>query len=30
MTYLHQDKQFIVVAIGRLKHPAEFVAFRLL
>lgn len=29
MTYLHQGKQFIVVAIGGLEHPAEFVALSL-
>jgi glucose dehydrogenase len=29
MTYLHRGKQFIVVAIGGLAHPAEFVAFSL-
>ena len=29
MTYLHQSKQFIVVAIGGLERPAEFVALSL-
>ena len=29
MTYLHQGKQYIVVAIGGLDHPAEFVALAL-
>jgi quinoprotein glucose dehydrogenase len=26
MTYAHQGKQYVVVAIGATKHPAEFVA----
>jgi quinoprotein glucose dehydrogenase len=26
MTYLHQGRQFIVVAIGGVQHPAEFIA----
>ena len=29
MTYLHNGKQFIVVAIGGVQHPAEFIAFSL-
>ena len=29
MTYLHQGKQYIVVAIGGLERPAEFVALSL-
>jgi quinoprotein glucose dehydrogenase len=29
MTYLHNGKQFIVVAIGGIQHPAEFIAFAL-
>jgi len=29
MTYVHNGKQFIVVAIGSREHPAEFVAFAL-
>jgi quinoprotein glucose dehydrogenase len=29
MTYLHKGKQYIVVAIGGVQHPAEFVAFSL-
>ncbi|MSO35663.1 MAG: pyrroloquinoline quinone-dependent dehydrogenase [Acidobacteria bacterium] len=29
MTYLHQGKQYLVVAIGGLDHPAEFVALAL-
>jgi glucose dehydrogenase len=29
MTYLHQGKQYVVVAIGGFEHPAEFVAFSL-
>lgn len=29
MTYLHEGKQYIVVAIGDRDHPAEFVAFAL-
>ena len=29
MTYLHNGKQFIVIAIGAVQHPAEFVAFSL-
>ena len=29
MTYLHKGKQFIVIAIGGIQHPAEFVAFSL-
>jgi quinoprotein glucose dehydrogenase len=29
MTYLHNGRQYIVVAIGGLQHPAEFVAFSL-
>lgn len=29
MTYLHQGKQYIVVAIGGLAHPAEFIALSL-
>ena len=29
MTYMHQGKQYIVMAIGGREHPAEFVAFRL-
>ena len=29
MTYLHQGKQYLVVAIGGLNHPAEFVALAL-
>jgi quinoprotein glucose dehydrogenase len=29
MTYLHNGKQYIVVAIGGVRHPAEFVAFSL-
>ncbi len=29
MTYLHKGKQYIVVAIGGVQHPAEFVAFAL-
>jgi glucose dehydrogenase len=29
MTYLHKGKQYIVVAIGGILHPAEFVAFSL-
>ena len=27
MTYLHKGKQYVVVAIGGVQHPAEFVAF---
>ena len=27
MTYLFKEKQYVVVAIGGLNHPAEFVAF---
>ena len=27
MTYLHKGKQYVVVAIGGIQHPAEFVAF---
>jgi len=27
MTYLHKGKQYLVVAIGGVQHPAEFVAF---
>jgi len=29
MTYLHKGKQYIVVAIGGVQHPAEFVSFSL-
>jgi quinoprotein glucose dehydrogenase len=29
MTYLHQGKQYLVVAIGGIQHPAEFIAFSL-
>ena len=29
MTYLHNGKQYVVVAIGGVRHPAEFVAFSL-
>ena len=29
MTYLHKGKQYVVVAIGGIQHPAEFVAFSL-
>ena len=29
MTYLHHGKQFLVVAVGGLQHPAEFIAFSL-
>ena len=29
MTYMHLGKQFLVVAIGGVQHPAEFVAFSL-
>jgi quinoprotein glucose dehydrogenase len=29
MTYLHQGKQYLVVAIGGLEHPAEFIALSL-
>ncbi|HTH25487.1 MAG TPA: PQQ-binding-like beta-propeller repeat protein [Vicinamibacterales bacterium] len=29
MTYLHKGKQYLVVAIGGVQHPAEFVAFSL-
>jgi glucose dehydrogenase len=29
MTYLHKGKQYLVVAIGGIQHPAEFVAFSL-
>jgi glucose dehydrogenase len=29
MTYLHGGKQYVVVAIGGVRHPAEFVAFSL-
>ena len=29
MTYLHKGKQYIVVAIGGVRHPAEFIAFAL-
>jgi quinoprotein glucose dehydrogenase len=29
MTYQHNGKQFIVIAIGGVQHPAEFVAFSL-
>ena len=29
MIYLHGGKQYIVVAIGGLDHPAEFVALAL-
>jgi glucose dehydrogenase len=29
MTYLHQGKQYLVVAIGGLDHPAEFIALSL-
>jgi glucose dehydrogenase len=29
MTYLHKGKQYIVIAIGGIQHPAEFVAFSL-
>ena len=29
MTYLHKGKQYVVVAIGGVQHPAEFVAFSL-
>jgi quinoprotein glucose dehydrogenase len=29
MTYLHNGKQYVVVAIGGIQHPAEFVAFSL-
>ena len=29
MTYLHEGKQYIVVAIGAVDHPSEFVAFSL-
>jgi quinoprotein glucose dehydrogenase len=29
MTYLHQRRQYVVVAIGGIQHPAEFIAFSL-
>ena len=29
MTYLHQGKQYLVMAIGGREHPAEFIAFSL-
>ncbi len=29
MTYLHQGKQYVVIAIGGFQHPAEIVAFSL-
>jgi quinoprotein glucose dehydrogenase len=29
MTYLHQGKQYVVVAIGGFEHPAEFIALAL-
>ena len=29
MTYLHNGKQYVVIAIGGFQHPAEFVAFSL-
>lgn len=29
MTYMHQGKQYVVLAVGGRDHPAEFVAFRL-
>jgi len=29
MTYLHDGQQYIVVAIGAVDHPSEFVAFSL-
>ena len=29
MTYLYQGKQYLVVAIGGIQHPAEFIAFSL-
>jgi glucose dehydrogenase len=29
MTYLHKGKQYLVIAIGGIQHPAEFVAFSL-
>jgi quinoprotein glucose dehydrogenase len=29
MTYMHQGRQYIVMAIGGQNHPAEFVAFAL-
>lgn len=29
MTYLYKNKQYIVVAIGGLQHPAEFIALSL-
>ncbi len=29
MTYLHEGKQYLVIAIGGFQHPAEFVAFSL-
>jgi quinoprotein glucose dehydrogenase len=29
MTYLHKGRQYVVIAIGAVQHPAEFVAFSL-
>jgi hypothetical protein len=29
MTYMHQGKQYVVMAIGGREHPAEFVALSL-
>jgi hypothetical protein len=29
MTYMHDGKQYVVMAIGGQKHPAEFVAYSL-
>ena len=29
MTYLHEGKQYLVVAIGGFEHPAEFIALSL-
>ena len=29
ITYLHNDRQYLVVAIGGRNHPAEFLAFAL-
>ena len=29
MTYLHEGRQYVVLAIGGTKHPAEWVAFAL-
>ncbi len=29
MTYLHDGRQYLVVAIGGIEHPAEFIALAL-